>query len=186
MMDFEAAAAALDKADGTIVSRISSTVRILNGLYRAKEAQEADLKLTNEAIRKIENEDIPTIMAEAGVRKIETDDGTTVTVAPFYSASIPKDRQDEAFEWLRKHGHGDLVKNIVSVTFGRQEDAKAQELIELLENSGLPANNTQKVEPMTLKAWVKEQMEAGVEGFPEDLFGVFHGNKATLKQKVRK
>jgi hypothetical protein len=185
MMDFEAAAAALDKADGTIVSRISSTVRILNGLYRAKEAQEADLKLTNEAIRKIENEDIPTIMAEAGVRSLTTDDGIEVKVTPFYAASIPKDRLEEAFEWLRSHGHGDLVKNTVSVTFGRQEDHKAQSLLEHLYHEGFPANNTEKVEPMTLKAFVKEQMEAGAE-FPEELFGVYHGNKATLKQKVRK
>jgi hypothetical protein len=33
---------------------------------------------------------------------------------------------------------------------------------------------------MTLKAWVKEQVERGNE-FPSDLFGVYIGQKATIK-----
>jgi hypothetical protein len=183
--DFEAAAEQFAKADDSTLSRVSRLVKILQGLYISKGEIETQLKQITEAIRVVENEDIPTVLAEAGVKKITTLDDIEVVVSPFYAASIPKDRTEEAFEWLRTHGHGDLVKNIVSVQFGRQEDDKARNLVEQLNNAGLPVNNTQKVEPMTLKAFVKEQMEGGSD-FPEELFGVYHGSKATLKQKVRK
>ena len=37
-----------------------------------------------------------------------------------------------------------------------------------------------KIEPQTLKAWVKERMEAGEE-FPMELFGAFIGQRAIIK-----
>jgi hypothetical protein len=39
-----------------------------------------------------------------------------------------------------------------------------------------------KVEPMTLKALVRERIEAGKE-LPTELFGVFIENKTTIKRK---
>jgi hypothetical protein len=38
----------------------------------------------------------------------------------------------------------------------------------------------QKIEPQTLKAWVREQTERG-SAFPSELFGVYIGQKATIK-----
>ena len=39
-----------------------------------------------------------------------------------------------------------------------------------------------KVEPMTLKALVRERMEAGKE-MPTELFNIYVGNKTTIKRK---
>jgi len=39
-----------------------------------------------------------------------------------------------------------------------------------------------KVEPMTLKALVRERLESGKE-MPTELFNVFVGNKTTIKRK---
>ena len=45
-------------------------------------------------------------------------------------------------------------------------------------------NTTQKewVEPMTLKAFVREQVEKGSD-LPQDLFNVFIGEKASITRK---
>ena len=43
-------------------------------------------------------------------------------------------------------------------------------------------NKKEKVEPMTLKAFAKEQVEKGKE-LPFDLFGIYIANKAKLKTK---
>ena len=59
------------------------------------------------------NEEVTTTKYKGSERIIE--------VKPFYSASIPKDRKGEAFEWLRIHGYDDIIKNQVSVQFGRGE-----------------------------------------------------------------
>ena len=49
-------------------------------------------------------------------------DGSAVEVKPIYGASIPKDKQEGAFKWLRDNGLGDLIKNQIIVAFGRNED----------------------------------------------------------------
>ena len=57
-----------------------------------------------------------------GLQKFTLTDGAEISVKPIYAASIPRDRKEEAFQWLRDHEFGDLVKNNVTVTFGRGED----------------------------------------------------------------
>jgi hypothetical protein len=68
----------------------------------------------------------------------------------------------------------------VSVRFGRGEDELCARLLNLLGEKGYPADQAEKIEPMTLKAFVREQLERGNE-FPTELFGVYIGQKATIK-----
>jgi hypothetical protein len=49
-----------------------------------------------------------------------------------------------------------------------------------LREEGYPLDQSEKVEPMTLKAWVREQIERGNE-FPQELFGAYIGQKAVIK-----
>ena len=56
-------------------------------------------------------------MQQAGVELIKLEGGISVEVKPFYSARIPASRSEEAFDWLRENGHGDLIKNQVSLEF---------------------------------------------------------------------
>jgi hypothetical protein len=41
-------------------------------------------------------------------------------------------------------------------------------------------DQAEKVEPSTLKAWVRERVERG-EQFPMELFGAYIGKKASIK-----
>jgi len=85
-----------------------------------------------------------------------------------------------AYEWLREHGYDDIIKNTVSVRFGRNEDQLCETLLNQLREQNYPVEQAQKIEPQTLKAWVREQVERGSE-FPTELFGVYVGQKATIK-----
>jgi hypothetical protein len=89
---------------------------------------------------------------------------------------------DEAFNWLRDNGHGDLIKNNVTLTFGRSEDAIAKQLVDELQQKGHNVKQAEKVEPMTLKAFVKEQIQKG-KNVPSDLFGVYIANKTKITTK---
>jgi hypothetical protein len=99
---------------------------------------------------------------------------------PFYSASIKEENRAEAYEWLRDNGYDDIIKNTVSVRFGRGEDQLCDTLLNLLREQNYPVEQAQKIEPQTLKAWVREQVERGSE-FPTELFGAYIGQKATIK-----
>jgi len=153
---------------------------------RAKElsAEIADLesvtKERTEQYRKLTEESIPEAMAGLGMKSFKLADGSSIDVKPFYSASISAARKAEAFQWLRDNGFDDIIKNTVSVRFGRGEDELCARLLDLLGTQGFPAEQAEKVEPMTLKAWVKEQVERG-NAFPAELFGAFIGQKATIK-----
>ena len=79
-------------------------------------------------------------------------------------------------------GFGDLIKNTVTTTFNRGQDNQVAELVKVCEQFGFKYLQKQKVEPMTLKAFAKEQVEKGKE-LPFDLFGIYIANKAKLKTK---
>jgi hypothetical protein len=53
-------------------------------------------------------------------------------------------------------------------------------LLELLRTQGFLPEQTEKIEPQTLKAWVKERIEKG-QPVDSELFGVFIGQKAVIK-----
>ena len=64
----------------------------------------------------------------------------------------------------------------------RGQDNQVAELVRVCEQHGFKYLQKQKVEPMTLKAFAKEQVEKGKE-LPFDLFGIYIANKAKLKTK---
>ena len=165
-----------DKLDG--VARLAQEAAILE-----KEIAEFELlaKEKKQALHKITDEQLPEALEEMGLQKFTLTDGAEISVKPIYSASIPKDRKDEAFQWLRDHEFGDLVKNNVTVTFGRGEDTIAKDFVDLCGSQGFTPSQLEKVEPMTLKAWLRERVEAG-DPVPLDLFGAFISQRATIKR----
>lgn len=178
---FEDDASALKVSDDQVTG-IAGLARRAKLLEKELSDLEKTVSEKAEQYRKLTEQTIPEAMAEAGMRKFVMEDGSTIDVKPFYSASIPKARQEEAFQWLRDRGFDDLIKNTVSVRFGRNEDELCARLLNLLGQQGYPAEQAQKVEPQTLKAWVKERVEKG-DQVDTELFGVFIGQKATIKTK---
>ena len=178
-MDFEKDADALSIADEELQG-ISALAKRAKVLQKEVEDLEAVTKERKDQLRKLTEQAIPEALAETGMRGFVMEDGSKVELKDFYSASISAARKAEAFQWLRDHKMDDLIKNMVSVKFGRGEDELCSRLLEILGTQGYPAEQTEKIEPMTLKAWVKEQTERGNE-FPMDLFGAYIGQKAIIK-----
>ena len=117
-----------------------------------------------------------------GLSSLKLADGSAVEVKPYYAASILNKNKDAAYSWLRDNGLGDIIKNNVTVSFGRNEDNKAAEYANLAKSQGYQPTQKLKVEPMTLKALVRERIEKGVE-MPMDIFNVFVGNRTKLTRK---
>jgi len=141
---------------------------------------EALLKVKKEVVRKA-NENLVQLFEERGVTSIKMKDGSNVEIKPFYTGTISKEKQEEAFDWLRDNGYEDLIKNQVIVKFGRAEDEKAKKLFSDLANQGLDTDRNVKVEPSTLRGFIREMVESGKE-LPMDTFGVFVGHKVNIKK----
>ena len=103
-------------------------------------------------------------------------------VKKIYSASILEEKQQEAFEWLRNNGRGDIIKNDITVTFGRGEDNKAAEYAVLARGQGIEPIQKVGVNPQTLKATFRECVESGID-MPSDYFKTFEGNQTKITRR---
>ena len=164
------------------IQSLADQVEKLDNLAKEIEAVEDVLKQRKKNYDYLSSEVIPTMMAEMGLSHLKLMDGSSVDVKPNYSANITIANRDAAFNWLRTNGLGDIIKNEISVSFGRNEDNKAADYAALAEGQGYQPQQKLKVEPMTLKALVRERIEAGKE-MPTELFNVYVGNKTTIKRK---
>ena len=171
---------AMSKTDN--IQSLADQVERLEKMNRGIEKTEESLKEQKKQKDHVSMEVIPTLMSEMGLAELKLIDGSMVTVKPNYSASITVANREAAFNWLRNNGLGDIIKNEISVSFGRNEDNKAADYASLAQERGYQPTQKLKVEPMTLKALVRERIEAGKE-MPTELFNVFVGNKTTIKRK---
>ena len=182
-MDLEDIAMQLSNVDNNDLKQVAALVRQQLTLEQRVEDLAAELKRAQLDLAHISGEALPSLLAEHGLSELRMADGSKITVATVISASISKDRLNDAHGWLRHNGFGDLIKNTVAVTFGKGEDEKAQALVEELSENGLSVDQKEAVHPSTLKAFCKEQIEKGTE-IPSELFGLFIGRKTTIKKGV--
>ena len=156
-------------------------------LLKKKEDEVAELEDKLKA-KKAEADDIgsrviPELLSEQGLSEIKLADGSKVSVKKRFRATLPKDdlRRESAYQWLRDQGLGDIIKNNVSVSFGKGEDNKAKQLLDLAVGNGYEPNQREKVEPMTLKALYRERVESGLD-MPSDVFHLFVKDETKMKR----
>ena len=140
---------------------------------------EENLKRKKQRIDKISGIAIPEIMQTMKLKTMKLSDGSGIEIKEIYSATIPVANKEGAFTWLRENGLGDLIKNEVTVAFGRNEDNKASEYADLARGRGYQPTQKLKVEPMTLKALFRERSENNQE-LPSEHFNLFKGNKTKI------
>ena len=180
MIDFEKDQQdAIKKTDN--IQSLADQVERLEGVMTTIEKAEENLKLLKKNRDHISGEVIPTMMSEMGFAELKLNDGSFLKVSTSYKAHISEANKEAAYNWLRNNGLGDIIKNEISVSFGRNEDNKAADYANLAKGQGLQPTQKMKVEPMTLKALVRERIEAGKE-MPTEIFGVFSENKTTIKR----
>jgi len=163
--------------------QLSGLVRQLNNIQQQIEDAEQHLKALKQDKQRISFEQIPMLMDEMGIERIDVD-GLIVKLKPFVTASIPADRKQEAFNWLREHGLDDIIKNDIIVSFGRGQDNQAGDVMYDLEQKGFHPEQKTHIHSMTLKAFIREQVEKG-KSIDLDMFGAFVARTAEVKRNSK-
>ena len=179
IFDESEALASVDTGTG---KQLSQLVRSLRNVEQQIADAEDHLKALKAEKHRLSVENIPALMDEMGVKRLDVD-GVTVERKMIVSASIPADRKDEAFAWLRDNGCDDIIKNDVTCSFGKGEDNMAGDVVGLLQERGYDPVTKTHVHPSTLKAFVKERVEEG-RPIDLDLFGAFVSNAAQIRRNV--
>ena len=164
------------------VENLSDLVVQLQQLEDEVKNDEERLKLKKQKIDKISGVVIPEIMESMKLKTMKLADGSGIEVKEIYSATIPVAHKESAFNWLRENGLGDLIKNEVTVSFGRGEDNKAMAYATLAKGQGYEPVQKIGVHAQTLKAVVRERTESGQE-MPADLFNPFVGNQTKITRR---
>jgi hypothetical protein len=180
-MDLEAES--IVKIDVAMSLDITDSCKKLLETQKKIEATEEELKKLKDVETTLSEQTIPNLMQKAGVELIKLEGGVSVEVKPFYSARIPASKSEEAFQWLRDNGHGDLIKNQVSLEFGMKQDNEAKSIVEELKSKGLPVKQKTTVHPSSLRGFVREQIQDLGKDVPADLFGTYVANKTKITTK---
>ena len=127
---------------------------------------------------------IPELLAEQGLTELKLQDGSKVSVKKEFRATLPKDdiRREAAYKWLRDQGLGDIIKNNVFVTFGKGEDDKAKQLLDLAAENGFEPQQKSDVAWNTLTALYQERVQAGLD-MPSDCFSLWIKDKTKINRK---
>ena len=118
------------------IKSLAEEVKKLRTMEDQVKLQEEALKISKRELEVVSGEVIPTMLSEMGLSSLKLADGSSVDVKPFYSATITVQNREKAFNWLRTNGLGDIIKNEISVSFGRNEDNKAAEYANLAKGQG--------------------------------------------------
>ena len=173
-----------DLLDNVEITTIAVECQKLKNIEDEIERTEELLKNLKTMADDIGSRVIPELLAEQGLSSIKLADGSSVTVKREYRCTLPKedDRRELAYKWLRDQNLGDIIKNNVSVTFGRGEDNKAQQLLDLAASNGFNPQQKSDVAWNTLTALFQERVESGLD-MPSDVFSTWIKDRTKITRK---
>jgi len=165
--------------DLATLKELGDTLNGLNNQVILAEEEGSKLKATR---KQVAEELIPDLMNKVGLKLVQLEDGTKIKVDEFVDARI-KDA-NVAFDWLRETNNESIIKNQISVSLGRGDDARAQEVIELLRENDVEADLKITVHNQTLKAFCRDALDNPelAESLPREAFGIYQGKRAKITQ----
>ena len=174
-------------AENAKKAHVVKLVKQREALASKAEKTESQLKEVKAQLREMEEETIPKAMQDLGVSSLtipgkEVD--LIVSIQPDCRASIAEKNQAKAYEWFRKNGHGDLLKNEVKVSIGMGEDSQAAELIRSLTELDLPFERKTTIHAGTLGSFVREARKTNTR-IPSKLLGVYDFINTKIKRKQK-
>jgi hypothetical protein len=145
---------------------------------------EEQVKNKKEEIDDISSRVIPELLAEQGLSAIKLADGSNVAVKKEFRCTLPKDetKRELAYQWLRDQGLGDIIKNNIFVTFGKGEDNKAKQLLDLAAENGFEPQQKSDAAWNTLTALYEERVGSGLD-MPSDIFNTWIKDKTKITRK---
>ena len=173
-----------DLLDNVEVTTIAAECQKLKNLQDDIERAEEHVDNLKKMADDISSRVIPELLAEQGLTSLKLADGSSVTVKREYRCTLPKEdgRREAAYNWLRENGLGDIIKNNVIVTFGRGEDDKAQQLLDLAASNGFQPQQKSDVAWNTLTALFQERVESGLD-MPSDVFSTWIKDRTKITRK---
>lgn len=150
-----------------------------------KKLEEKDI-----ALNLVQGKTLPTLLNELGIQSFNLKDGTQVSLDKFYTATITDATRPAAHKWLEENNFGSLIKKVCVVALDVGDDLALSDLTTWLVDNKYDYAIEENVHWMTLKTFVRGQLETPAEEKPAipptDVFGIFVADKTTIKNPNEK
>lgn len=167
-----------------LLAQIAQTARDIQAAAQAVSDAQEELTRAQNHLRTLEETTLPSLMETAGQTELTTADGLVVKIADIMRGQPSKENAPAAFAWLRKNGHGGIIKSKIEADLGRASEETIQKVSEAMREAGFRPSLNEGVHWQTLGALVRELMEKG-DAVPLPLLGIHTYKKAEVKAKKR-
>lgn len=170
--DFLARAQEADAQEAAEVnlSEVTEKVRELKKARAEVERIEGELKTAKEVERDLSSVQIPQLVNAAGLSELRLASGEKVKVKEDVSVSVPPEKQNAFYAWLKERDEEDIIK--LHIAFSRMAPEKQRDLIEFLTLYEYEFEMQKGVHPSTLAKYFRELLGAGD---PEKSVGIAEG-----------
>lgn len=168
----------VEQSDLAEIRQLGDTLNELDQNILQAEAEVSNLKQRR---KQVAEELLPDLMNKCGLSLIQLNNGAKIQINEFVDARI-KD-PDVAFQWLRDTNNDSIIKNDITVSLGKGDDALAQQVIATLKEShDIDAQVRIGIHNMTLKSFCKDALDNPelAESLPREAFGIYEGQRAKI------
>ena len=163
---------------------LSKEINTLQEIKQEVINQELKLKELKEREKYYSNIIIPDLMNQLNLKTLKLKDGSEISVKDVFGVSIIAAKKEEAHNWLRKNGLGAIVKNEITVRFGKAEDNKAQQYATLARGQGYEPEQKVSVHAGTLRVALEDLHTRGGQ-IPSEYFSTFAGYQTKITNKPK-
>ena len=127
---------------------------------------------------------IPDMMNAMNLKTMKLKDGSELEIDDKFYATALAPKRAEAYQWLRENGLGNIVKNEITVRFGKDEDNKAIQYATLAKGQGYEPEQKVSVNAGTLRVALRDLHERGGQ-IPSEYFSTFAGYQTKITNKSK-
>lgn len=135
------------------------------------EIAERNLKDKKEQLREISERILPEKMEQLGLQDYTTTSGTHIEVEDKTKGYLTIENRNAGFDWMERSGFGPLIKQKLTVLFGKKDFEKAKSLLVELLDRGFVAGMEREVHWKTMDAFIRNQLAEG-NSIPLEIFSV--------------
>jgi len=164
--------------------KLSQHIKTLQDIQQEIDNHKAKIKELEEREKHFSQVVIPDMMNAMNLKTMKLKDGSEIEVSNKFFASALAAKRTEAYNWLRENGLGNIVKNEITVRFGRDEDNKAQQYATLAKGQGYDPEQKVSVHAGTLRVALEDLHSRGGK-IPSEYFSTFAGYQTKITNKPK-
>ena len=164
--------------------KLSQQIKTLQDIQQEIDNHKSKIKELEDREKHFSQVVIPDLMNAMNLKTMKLKDGSEIEISNKFFASALAAKRPEAYQWLRENGLGNIVKNEITVRFGKDEDNKATQYATLARGQGYEPEQKVSVHAGTLRVALEDLHTRGGK-IPSEYFSTFAGYQTKITNKPK-